>query len=264
MIFHDLMIDNLIISKYLSAEMVGIYGLAGTFLLFMDMLDPSTTLKSIINTVLIKKYTSNNSFEFIKKSHSFYNKFSLFFLIPVVAGLMLLSENIVVHIFKSDYILSAKLLYFIAPFFLFQPLIRGLSMVINLLEKNYIMLFSVISSVYNLLMDIILVRYWGLKGIAVATGSALMLMYLIHFILIRRYIKIDFPIKIILKIIANIIPMVLFLVLSRNVINGTLALFMVVLCGGAIYFGTSTINKVFSQEERDIINDLAKINIWKF
>ena len=264
-IFHDIMIDNFVIAKYLTVGMVGIYGLAGTIVAFATMLDPGKILKNIFSTILIGKYSRDNDLEVIYKGYSFLNKISLFIFIPAVAGLLLISDKLIIYLFNPEYLEAVSVLYILLPFMVFSALHGPVSQVISILEKNHLMLLSVISSIYNLVMDIILVQYFGLKGIAFATGSAMLMLYLIYFFGIRYYYrKINFPFATICKVLVNSTPMALFIFFSRPYILNIYILFLVVFVSAGIYFGTAYMNKLFNEEERLLINQAVKRNVWVF
>ena len=263
-IFHDLLVDNFFISKYLSIEMVGIYSLACAIIGFANIADPSITLKGILNTVIVRKYSEKKSVNVLYQAYNFVNKISLFFYIPALVGLFFLGDKLIVYVFRSDYLESAQVLCYLLPFFIFVPLNRGVSLVINLLEKNHIVILCGVSSLYNLIMDIILVRYFGIAGIAFASGSALLLLYLLYFIAINQYIKLKFPLITFMKIILNTIPMAIFLYVSKTYISNLFMLFLVIIAGASIYFFMSYINKIFDHDERDIINMIIKRKVWIF
>jgi len=113
-------------------------------------------------------------------------------------------------------------------------------------------------------MDIILVRYFGVAGIAFATGSALLLLYLIYFIAINQYIKLKFPLTTLLKTIFNTIPMFLFLYIVKEFISNIFMLLLVIFVGASLYFFMAYLNKTFNQDERNIINMVIKRKVWIF
>jgi O-antigen/teichoic acid export membrane protein len=265
-VFHDLYIDNLVILKYVSVEKVGIYGLAGTIVGLSLMFDPGRILKNVYNTILVSKYSEKQNLDVLFKGYHFLNKISLFLFIPAMVGVFLICDKIIIFIFNPEYIESASILVILIPFFIFRTLMGPLSQVIGILEKNHIFLFCGFSSLYNLIMDLVLVQYFGIEGIAWATGSAILFLYLIYFwgIKFYHYQQITFPFRILFKISINIFPMIVFLLFAREYITNLFLLVLVVIMSIPIYFFTSYVNKVFNDEERTLINKTIGNKIWVF
>ena len=159
-VFHDLYIDNLVILKYVSVEKVGIYGLAGTIVGLSLMFDPGRILKNVYNTILVSKYSEKQNLDVLFKGYHFLNKISLFLFIPAMVGVFLICDKIIIFIFNPEYIESASILVILIPFFIFRTLMGPISQVIGILEKNHIFLFCGFSSLYNLIMDLVLVQYF--------------------------------------------------------------------------------------------------------
>jgi O-antigen/teichoic acid export membrane protein len=265
-VFTDLMIDTLIISKYLNVEKVGIYGLVSVIIGCAMMFDPGRVLKSVYNAILVSKYSENQNLEVLFKGYRFLNKISLFLFIPAMVGIFLICDKIIIFIFNPEYIESATVLTILIPFFIFRTLMGPISQVIGILEKNHIFLFCGFSSLYNLIMDLVLVQYFGIEGIAWATGSAILMLYLIYFwgIKFYHYSHITFPFSVLFKISINLSPMIFFLLVAREYITNLFLLFLVVIVSIPIYLSTSYFNKIFNQEERQLINNTIGRNIWVF
>ncbi len=264
-LFHDILIDNFVISKYLDIENVGIYGLASTIIGLATMLDPGKILKGICSTILVGKYAENKSIEVLNKGYIFINKISLFIFLPALVGLLLICDKLIIYLYNPEFIEASKILYILMPFLIFQSLAGPVSHMIGILEKNHIMLLCGISSIYNLVMDIILVNKFGLTGIAFATGSAMLLQYTLYFVGIKHYYKkIHFPFKTICKISINLIPMILFLFFARSYIVNIYILFAIIPISATLYFATTYKNKIFNEEEKCFINRTVKRKICVF
>lgn len=254
-ILHNVMIDNFVIANYMSVEMVGMYGFATTIVAFSVMLDPGKMLKSIFSTILVSKYTEDPSTEVVIKGYNFLNKISLIVFIPSAIGLMIICDKLILYLFgKTQYLSVYSVVVILLVFSLFSSLITPLGHIISLMEKNHIMLLCGFSSIYNLVMDIVLIRYYGIDGIAFATGSAMLLQYALYYIAIKKYIpQLRIPWIIIIKILTLNIPMILVCYFSRSFIQDIFTLLLVVFICGVVYLFSIIKFNIFDEHETQLI-----------
>ena len=113
-----------------------------------------------------------------------------------------------------------------AFFNLLNMLAFPIGLVVQAFEKVEYLLLGKVFAVYNLILDFLVVKKYGISGIALVTGSAVLLKNITIFLLIKKDAKIDIYLKGILKITVNSLLAASFLVLFRPLITniGTLIL----------------------------------------
>ena len=116
-------------------------------------------------------------------------------------------------------------------------------------DTKITMYISMIGITINVVLDLLLIRFWGVTGLAFATSIAAIIGLCIRFVFLRKYIKMGYKpflteyIKILmLAAVACGIPYVIFVKLMR--MNVYLSLFISALICGGLYFGMALLFKV--------------------
>ena len=265
-VFREIATDNLVIAHYLGAKAVAVYAVGAFMVTFASRLSPPAMLRGVLNPLLIKQYAERRDIEYLKFSFEFLTKLSIFYILPAFCGLVLLSREIVVNLYNIEYLESLPVLYILAGFFIFGSLSYPFGPLINTLEKTELSFVVGLFAIYNLVMDIILVKYFGITGAAIATGSTGFLVYFYYWAAFRWYVKLKlhFPFIALIKTMVNLIPMALFVILAKPFIQNIISLILVVISGAAIYIFMSWKNKIFSERERDLINRAIGRRLWIF
>lgn len=265
-IFKNTAIDNFVISHYLDMEQVGLYAFAVSLVLLLNSLNPGQILKPILNHIIIRKYTETKDTQILIYGNTLITKLCCFLMIPSFSFLCILGKPVVLYVYSPDYIGALPVLYVLASFFSLRSLIFGLGFIFSTLEKMHLRVISNTFSIYNLVMDIALVKYFGIVGVAFATGSALMLTFLYYFIVIRAHlkIKIEFPALALFKIIINAMIVISFLFFIKKQIGGIFSLAAIILFAFMLYFAMSFLNKPFNDRDRDHLNSIIGKKAWVF
>lgn len=266
-VFRNVMIDNFVISYYLGTEMIGLYSLAAMMTGIVRKVNPISILREVFNPLFTKKYYSNSENpEILLFSFEFLNKLYFFITIPMLIGMGILAKEIIILIYNPDYINILPIIYIFLGFYSIGLLSYTFNTMIDTLEKNELHFYSGIFSIYNLIMDIILVPRLGINGAAIATGSALFLQYFYYFYFTRKLtgIYFVFPFRSLLKSLINLIPMVVFLIIFKPYILNVWLLIIGIIFAIIIYLISTYFNKLFSPIEREMINDAIGKKIWIF
>lgn len=184
----------------------------------------------------------------------------------MLIGLGILSKEIITFIYNPKYLQALPVIYILISSYSIGFLVGTFRTIINVLEKNELFFYSGVFSIYNLVMDIILVTKFGIIGVAIATGSTLVLQYFYYYYFVRKLTKIDFvfPFNNLFKSLFNLMPMIVFLFFFKPLIINIGLLITAIILAIIIYFITSYINKLFSEKERDMINNAIGRKIWLF
>jgi len=178
----------------------------------------------------------------------------------------ILGKEVITFIYNPQYLQVLPIIYILLFSYGIGFLEYSYRPIINVLEKNELFFYSGIFSIYNLIMDIILVAKFGIIGAAIATGSALVLQYFYYYYFVRKLTKINFvfPFKSLSKSLFNLMPMIVFLFFFKPFITNLGLLIAAIILAMIIYLITSYINKLFSEKEREMINNAIGKRIWMF
>ncbi len=130
----------------------------------------------------------------------------------------------------------------------------GIASIVNNVFYGYgdtriTMHISIAEILLNILFDIVLLKYWGVAGLAFATSVAAIICLCIRFYFIKRYISLDYKnmiweyVKIVaVSVVACYVPFILFVKIT--IVNMYLALLFGAVLSAAIYIMLSVIFKL--------------------
>ena len=255
-LFKDLTVDNVVIAYYLGPKEVALYSLATVLINFAMSLNPASRLRTVFQPIFVERHTENNSEAPLIRGFQIMIKLTFFTCLPVLAMLTIFGDKIIAFLFSSEYLAAVVPMTWLAFFMLFGSLEYPFITLLNTVEKNQIILVGGIFSVYNLVMNIILIPKLGIQGAAIATGSARLLEFLFFWTATKKFVrlKIRFPWVSFGKTVMNLCPCLVCCWLIKPLINNLIGLLVVCLLSAALYLFCSILNKIFSADERDSIN----------
>jgi len=250
-IFKDISVDNFFIVRYLDTTQVALYGLASTIITYIAKFNPPAMLRGVFQPIFVGRYVETNDAKELIRGHFTLIKITLFTMLPLYSLLVLLGKETIGIIYSREYLAAFPALLLLSFFFFFVGLNNAYNPVINALEKNELYFITGIFSIYNLIMDILLIPRYGIQGAAIATGSAGFLQYIFFWAALRWYVKLKtvFPWKALGKIAINTTPMILFCLLAKPYISGIYRLIIVGLTAIILYLIPAYFNNVFDDQE---------------
>jgi len=175
-----------------------------------------------------------------------------------------LGNEIIVHIFDPKYLDSLYVLWVFAAFTALNSIQFPLGLVIQAIERPEITLYSKIFAIYNLIADILVIKHFGILGVAIVTSTAILFKNLFLYKFTQKHISYSINFKPISRIIFNSAGMSFLVISIKGFIVNIYSLFGVMLLGGIAYFMISFINKSFTAKERQIINNILPIPMFFF
>ena len=266
-VFGEIMIDNFVISHYLNASMVGYYSFAAVLVGIPRQLNPTDILRGVFNPLLVKRYyAANEDKNVLIFFFEFFNKLFFFISIPMFIGIGIIAKEIITLVYNPQYVQTLPIVYVLLISYSIGFLSYAFRPIINVLEKNELFFYSGIFSIYNLVMDIVLVAKFGIIGAAIATGSALVLQCFYFYYFTKKMTKINFvfPFKSLLKSLFNLLPIVIFLLFFKQFITNIVLLIIAITFSVMIYLLMAYFNKIFSEKEREMINRAIGRKLWVF
>ena len=261
----DTRIDLYVIGHFLSQAMVGWYAFASQMTNILYSFSPATVLKSVITPLFARQYARTNSLEEQKFLFRINCKFQAFVLFPVFAISAVLMPSVITLVFRRDYLVSLSPFWILSGLGLVEVVGGPLATFIWIIKRPDIFLkASGVASVFWIVASWVLTQRWGMVGAAIASGSSLILTFLLQCLLLRRVIRVEIPWESLATIglHASLAGTSVF-ILKRTVSSLGLVLFWGIL-GLGIFLCFSFWKKAFDHDERDLLKHAFPIGIWVF
>jgi len=256
--------DLFIISAFLGPAAVGIYAFANRIMQMLSRGMPHNLIQEVIRPTFFTRYSQTGNAKDLEKMFNFLTKFTAFFLFPLAVGILIIGDKLIIYIFGVKYINSLKILWIVAIFTALNSFMFPTGLVLQSVEKVQIILFSKISAVYNLIADLIVVKPYGIVGIALVTTTAVLFKNLFCLLFARKYTHLDVDFKNLGIIMLNSFLMGIILYSLRKMITNIYNFILVIFIGMILYFIISYFNKAFSEDERKIVNKILPKRIFIF
>lgn len=260
----DVSTGFLIISIFLGPVAVGIYSFANQVVELFSRFLPQTLLQEIIYPTFFRKFTKTNDQRELHKMATLLIKMIAFFSLPLTFAIFVLGDKIILYVFDPKYISGLRVLWIVAAFLIVRTFQFPLGLVLQAIEKVNILLYSKVFCIYNLILNIIVVRFWGITGIAVVTGTAILFQNLFMYFFVYKYTKRHLWSNSLLTTGLNSIIMSFSIFWLRDYVIGLPSLIMISIFGLVIYLVAALVNKAFTQEERVVINSIIGRNLFVF
>jgi O-antigen/teichoic acid export membrane protein len=249
--------DNFVIGNRLGQEAVGIYAFSNKIANIIVAWSPISVASNIISPIFFGRYTKNKDDDEIDKMFQILNKILYVFFTPILFGLIALNKNFVGIVFGEKYIGAVWILIGVFLYQAFNSYQFPLGLVVYALEKNKINFYSRIFSIYNLIADLILIRFFGIEGVLFATASAITFKNLFIYYWIRRYIKLTWDWHLYVKIIVNGLIMGAIVWYPGLTVNNLWGLTLIILLGLLVYTLLTFNSKIFTFNELQLFNKIA-------
>jgi len=188
-------------------------------------------------------------------------KITYIFYLPIFVIFAIYNKEIINLITGGKYIEYGGALVMVFLFQILSAFQLPLGLVAQLNERAEIILYSRIFGIYNLIADIIMIRWWGVMGAVIATGTAILFKNIFIWWFVRKDASFKGMRKFfeILMSISILMAIIMFSIKILINIRGALQLFYIVLL---ISFTYLLFFKYFlNQKEKDVIINLLPSKI---
>ena len=208
--------DYYIISAMSGSFQVGLYGLAIKIYEIFYKILPVKEFDSVLRPLFFNRYNQTTPDEVIQKFYHFTVKMMMpIFIFPFIYFLIF-GQSIIVHVFDARYLDSYAVTCIILLGIVVNGLFYPLNMMIQLKEQVQINLYSRIVVLFSILAGILLMKHYGIIGVAIATLTGDLLKNLIMLHLFHRHVRITYPTKDLLRyLVLVVVPVALFLPFTR-------------------------------------------------
>jgi O-antigen/teichoic acid export membrane protein len=262
--FLDASTGLFVISATLGPAAAGIFAFANNTMSLITKAMPDRIFMDIIKPAFFTRYTQTQDSRELETMFNLLTKLIAFFVFPVTAGIFVIGDKLIVHIFDPKYLGSLHVLWIVAVFTVLVSFQFPLGLVVQAVERVEINLYSKVFSVYNILGDILVVKRYGVVGVAIVTGTAVLFKNLFIYWRVRRRVAFSLDLRSLAKIAVNSGIMAVAVFLMKGMISNIFYFLAVVFAGGLIYLGVSFLNKSFLDHEREIINKIILKPLFVF
>ena len=260
----DVSTDFLIISAFLGTQMVGLYAFATQTVKIMSRWMPHRLLLDVITPYFFTRYAHSKDDEDLVWLFSFLIKIVFFFFIPFVALILLLGDQLIRYVYDIKYLDALQVMGIAAIFSALNAFEMPLGLVIQAKERVEIHFYSKIFSIYNLVGNLLVIKPFGIVGIALVTSSAILFKNIFTFYKIKKTISLNIPWQELIKIVFNSLLMCILIWFIRSIVDNTITLILTGLIAAIFYSLISICNKVFAKDERNLINRLIGRSVFYF
>jgi len=182
----------------------------------------------------------------------------------LTTGIVLLGDKLINYVFDPKYFASLPVLVVIVSFQMVNNLQRPVELVLQALEKVNIIFYSKVFAIYNIILDLIIIKAYGVVGVAIVTGTAVLFQGIFYYYFANKYISLDLDLKRLSIILSNCFIMAIPVYFLRNTVQNLASFILVVCIGLLIYLTASFVNKAFSDEERKMLNKVLVKPVFVF
>lgn len=260
--FIDISTDLLVISHFLGPSQLGYYAFSARVGRMIISLLPSRMMRSVVSPTFFAHYSGTGSKSELNRMFKILTKINAFICFPIFSIVAILGGEVIKHIFDPKYMIAFPVMLIL--FVHFCAFIFPVGMPLQAIEKPEIMLIAKLSSIYNLVMDIILIQLWGIIGVAIATSSSIILKKIFEYNMAKKHAKIQMPWKGLIKIFINCSFIIWIGFWSKQFVHDLQSLIIIGLFLMMSYLLFSYVNKPFQLDERNTINKIIGKNYFVF
>lgn len=189
-----------------------------------------TLIKQLLNALLVVAMPRLSSeiakldFKMINKHYNQIFSYLVLILGPACTGLFMLSDNIILLFSGSEYLPAASSLRILSVSLLFATIACfyvNVIMIPNRMEK-YVLRATVISAVTNIVLNFILIPFWGQNAAALTTVIAELLMFICGVYYTKKIAQLHFNKNILISFICSIGVVILCIISKMFLLNNTL------------------------------------------
>lgn len=256
--------DYFVITAFLGPGAVAFYAFSKRVISLLSNCLPHLVLSDVIAPSFIIKYSRDSDVTILNNMFNFLLKISAFSVFPLAAGLFVLGDKMITIVFKSEYLDARPILLILAGLMVVGIVERPVSLVLQTLEQIQIKLHAKVFAVYNLLLELIVVQYYGVIGVVLVTASANLMTVWYLYYHARKLASLRLDFSGLSSIVINSLLMAVVVCPFRQYATGFLSLGIIVLLGVVAYLIFSWLNKSFNEHEREWINSVSPWPVFVF
>lgn len=207
------------------------------------------TIVISISTILLPRlsyYVENNMMNEFEKIVNLVFKMLLFIGIPVMIGSFILSKEIIIIMFGSEFIPAIITMKILSPLIILLSIgnLFGTQVLVPLGKEKKLLISVLIGSIINFTLNLILIPIYKENGAAFATVVAEFIIMVVQVYFSKKQIRVYLSFKeFITIIISNISMLIVIIILKIILSNILLTLILSIILGGGVYLIVNIIMK---------------------
>ena len=256
--------DFFVITAFLGPGAVALYAFANRVLRMLTRCLPQNILLDVIRPTFYANYARRGSSQDLRDMFNLLVKIGAFFTFPLAAGILSLGDQMIVHVFKPEYLEAKPILWILTATLAIGIFTAPTGFVLLAIEKPQIGFYSKVFAIYNLIAELLVIQGFGVMGVVLVTCSAIVMKNLFIYCFARRFVGLRIDWRGLLSIAVNATLMGVILVILRPFVTGILSLAIVAAAGGCGYLICGWVNKAFTPRERGWVNRVAPRPVFVF
>ncbi len=249
--------DFFIITVFLGPEAVALYAFADRVIRIFAHVLPHVVLIDVIRPTFFTKYAESRNKQHLAAMFNLLVKIGAFCVIPLAAGMLVLGDKMIAIVFKPEYLTAKWILWLLMAFTTINIFAQPTGLVLQAVEQVQINLYSKIFAIYNLVVELLVIQWFGVTGVVLVTCSAVLFKNLFCYYYAKKYAGLRIDWRSLGTIAANAVIMMLVLWPLRQFVDTFVSLSAVVVVGMLVYLVSSWYNKAFNSQERGYINRIV-------
>lgn len=225
--------DLFVIGHFLGAASMGVYYLASQVSRYVAKLDLAVQFQSVATPAYFSAYEVDQ--EHMNQAFAFLVKLGLLFTLPALFGFLILGRSLLDLLFGASYGASFSAACVLVSAVPLNALNYPSGLVLQAKEKVNLILYGKFFSLYNLALSVVLIKPYGLMGVAFSTASAVALRSSYSYLLARHESGARLPWRSVLSIVVCCLPMIGVLMVYWLAPIGWLPLVSIALAGAVVY-----------------------------
>jgi len=256
--------DFFVITAFLGPGAVALYAFADRVINLIVRCMPHVVLIDVIRPTFFTKYAQSGDPRYLADLFNLLVKISAFSAFPLAAGMFVLGDKMIAIVFKPEYLVALPILLTLVIFTAINVFADPTGLVLQATEQVQIILYSKIFAVYNLVLEVLVIRWFGVMGVVLVTCSAVLMKNLYCYLHVKRYAGVRADWGGLFAIATNAVVMSLVLWPLRSLVTGLWSLMLTICIGVVVYLLVSWINKAFNAQERSWVNRVSPRPVFVF
>jgi len=244
--------DSIVLGYFKSATEVGLYNAVITIIslfnlaseIFLQMLFP-----------LINKAYSQRKIKLVSELSKQVSKWIFILNLPLFLIIICFPGAILNILFGEKYLAASNVLRILSVSSLFISINISSNLLLMIGKSKLLMINTIAAALFNFVLDIILVKSYGMTGAAVATLISLILLGILFYVQAKKYAGV-FPLrrKMITIFFISLIPLLILLIVKQYVPVNLFSLIMISILFFVVYILLIFVCRGFDKNDFYIIN----------
>ena len=250
--------DTLMLGSFMSSANVGVYNVSSDLARFISF--PLNALLFIYMPIIAGLYAKRN-FNEIRINFSIITKWLCSATLPLFLLMFLFSESIIEILYGSNYVPGATALRIVSLGIIINNFVGPCGVTIVAMGRSkFIMFATLFTAILNIILNAILIPFYGIVGAAIASGTSIVSINLIKSWKLYSLIGVHPLSRNLIKptIVTVIILALIYILFLKYLTLNWLTLFLLIISFYIIYLLVFIVTKSIDKEDLKMLQSLEK------